>query len=149
MLIQLKKDRLPHNFFTGIIGLILTVVFFLGIGYSVWVKMQGLTFAQTQNISFLDIYKGDHFIMLVGFLTISIAFFLELRDIKRVKREEFLMGEFVYQALTLLLVPCVGLFVLDFTENNFLVLTWMILTRISFELFSMQRHKKAKIGVKA
>jgi hypothetical protein len=148
MFLQLRKDRLPQNFFAGIIGLILNVVLFLGLGYSVWVKMKGLTFSETQNISFFDIYEGYHLVMLVGLVTISVAFFLELREIEKVRREDFIMGEFVYQALTLLLVPCVGLFVLDYTDNNFIVLTWMILTRISFELFSMQRHKKAKIGIK-
>jgi len=120
---------------------------FLGIGFTLWAKTLNIQKSQISNYSWFDAYGGNGQILLVGLVCIIIAFVFEVREIKKADREDFVFKEFFFQGLALVLVPSVGLGAADMTQNNFLILTWMILTRISFELFSMQRHKKAKIGL--
>jgi len=143
-----KRTGDYKHFFMNLFAVIIFCGMFLGIGFTLWAKTLNIQKSQISNYSWFDAYGGNGQILLVGLVCIIIAFVFEVREIKKADREDFVFKEFFFQGLALVLVPSVGLGAADMTQNNFLILTWMILTRISFELFSMQRHRKAKIGVK-
>ena len=142
-----KRTGDYKHFFMNLFAVIIFCGMFLGIGFTLWAKTLNIQKSQISNYSWFDAYGGNGQILLVGLVCIIIAFVFEVREIKKADREDFVFKEFFFQGLALVLVPSVGLGAADMTQNNFLILTWMILTRISFELFSMQRHKKAKIGL--
>jgi len=145
--VQLKEDKVFHQFIMNLIGAFVLGSMFLLFGDMVW---RAITKPETkfdEHRSMWEAYAGFEFIFLVGFVTILVAFYFEIKEVRKAKLKSFLFGEFFFQASAILIVALVGMIVAGFTENVFIILTWMILTRISFEILSMRRHKKAKIGI--
>jgi len=144
-----NRTRDYKHFFMNLIAVLFFCGLFLAIGFTLWAKVQGINNNQISDYTWGDAYGGNGLVLLVGLVCIVVAFIFEVKEIKKAHREDFVFTEFFFQGLALVLVPSLGLGAADMTNNSFIILTWMILTRISFEIFSMQRHKKARIGVKA
>lgn len=138
-----------YEIFMNLFAIIFFTLTFLSSGYMLWTKVNGFSDAEANKYSWADAYGGSGDILLVGLVCFLIAFAFELRELKKGRREGFVFMEFFYQSFAIVLVIFVGLIAVDITENPFLILTWMITARIGFEFFSIHRHKKARIGIKA